>query len=68
MNPLALLEFVMSPDGTVRYHRITCRRCMTLDALDADDVTAEVAAGALPAGCCKPSERLLAPYLAGGAS
>lgn len=68
MNPLALLEFVESPDGTVRYHRITCRRCMTLDAWDDSDVTPEIVARAVPASCCKPSERLLAPYLAGGAS
>jgi hypothetical protein len=62
-NLLSLLEFVESPDGTLRYHRITCRRCMTLDAYEGHEVTAEMAARSLPASCCKPSERLLAPYL-----
>lgn len=58
------LDFVESLDGSVRYHRLTCRRCMTLDSLDGL-VTHGIAADAKPATCCKPTAAMLATYIEG---
>jgi hypothetical protein len=63
MSLLAILVFTAARDGGHWYHTITCKRVSALPEVEVDEMTNAEVAAARPAACCKPSERLLAPYL-----